>query len=61
MGGGGLSTKHKAQAQILDMLRTWQADLSYVKVSELKERNKEGKSNSGKDSNPQPGKWPAMI
>ena len=60
-GEGVASVKREAKAQILDMLQT----LAQVKVTE-KERNKEGKesdsdSRSGKESNPRPGKWPAML
>ena len=65
VGGGGegvASAKHEAQAQILDMLQTWQSDLTQVKVRE-RERNKEKEtdSDSGRDSNPQPGKWPPIL
>ena len=43
---GVASTNCEAQAQILDMLQTW---------------GKESDSDSGKDSNPRPGKCPAML
>ena len=63
-GGGTASAKREARdAQILTYSRPDSQTLAQVKVSE-KERNKEGKesdSDSGRDSNPQPGIWPAML
>ena len=63
-GGGGGAGKfdHEAQAQILDMLQTWQSDVS-LSQREIKTKKERGKndSDSGRDSNPRPGKWPAML
>ena len=59
---GVASVKHEAQAQILDMLQTWQSDLSLSqsqwerKKWRERKRGKESDSDSwsGRDSNP----WP---
>ena len=67
---GVTSAKHEAQAQILDMLHTWQSDLNLSQSHwEGKVRNKDENErriktkdiDSGRDSNLQPGKWPAML
>ena len=60
-GGGG---KCKARGTGSDFRHAPDLTADYVKVSEKEreiKRGKESDSDSGRDSNPLPGKWPAML
>ena len=49
-GEGVASVKHKAEAQILDMLQIWQSGLSLYKSEEEREIKKGKESDSGKNN-----------
>ena len=65
-GGGGGGGGGDAGSWCRLMLQTRQSDLNLVthierEKGEIKMRKKKEKNDSGKDSSPQPGKWPAVL